>query len=279
MRTFKIEKKHLPAIILIIACIVVGILCTIKAVDSIKYKELLNDSPIMDFTQTSIIADGGHGTEAPKNTTYAVDDLVSKQILSIKIDARLTADQKWVALKDEDISSITNGKGNVKNYRYYDLLNYNIKNYKPNEFPVIQLVSEAAKYAYQNSVSPIIYFHDFNKSSGKELVSYFKSENIYISAYASDNIKVLNYIRKLNSDVKLIYYVDDITDEVISSCKKDSNMAICFNAGSKINFASAIEKMANEEVSFLCYGAETLKDIEKLYKFGVRQFITDTVRG
>ena len=279
MRTFKVEKKHIPAIILVIACIVVGILCTIKAVDSIKYKELLNDSPIMDFTQTSIIADGGHGTDVPKNTTYAVDDLVSKQINYIKIDARLTADKKWVALKDDDISKITNGKGSVKNYRYYDLLNYNIKNFKSTDVPVIQLLTDTATYAYQSGVTPIIYFHEFNKDSGKELINYFKSENIYIFAYASDNIKVLNYIRKLNSDVKLIYYVDDITDEVISDCKKDSNMAICFNAESKINFASAIEKMTNEEVSFLCYGAETLKDVENLYKLGVRQFITDSVRG
>lgn len=279
MRTFKFDKKHIPAIVLAVACIVVGILCAIKAVDSIKYKEHLNDSSIMDFFQTSIIADGGHGTDVPKNTTYAIDDLVSKQIISMKIDARLTSDKKFVALKDDDISEITDGKGSIKNYRYYDLLNYNIKNFRPNEFPVIQLVSETAKYAYQSSVSPIIYFHEFDKAAGKELINYFKSENIYIFAYASDNIKVLNYIRKLNKDTKLIYYVESITDEAISACKEDGNMSLCFNANSKDNFAQSVEKMTNEEVTFLCYGAETLKDIENLYKLGVRQFITDTVRG
>lgn len=279
MRTFKIEKKHIPAIILVITCIVVGILCAVKAVDSIKYKEFLNDSSIMDFSQTSIIADGGHGTKVPKNTTYAIDDLVSKQIISMKIDARLTADKKWVALKYDDISEITNGKGSVKNYRYYDLLNFNIKNFKSNESPVIQLLTDTAKYAYQSNILPIIYFQDFDKTAGKELVNYFKSENIYIFAYASDNIKVLNYIRKLNKDVKLIYYIENVTDDAINYCKDDINMSLCFNAESKIDFASAIEKMTNEEVSFLCYGAETLKDIESLYKLGVRQFITDTVRG
>lgn len=279
MRTFKIDKKHIPAIALAVACVVVGVLCAVKAVDSIKYKELLDDSTIMDFTQTSIIADGGHGTQVPKNTTYAVDDLVSKQITSIKIDARLTSDKKFVALKDDDISEITNGKGSVKKHRYYDLLNFNIKNYKPNEFPVIQLVSDTAEYAYQNSILPVIYFHDFDKAAGKELVSSLKGENINIFAYASDNIKVLNYIRKLNKDVKLIYYVESITDEAIGFCKSDGNMSLCFNAQSKTDFASAIEKMINEEISFLCYGTETLKDVEKLYRLGVRQFITDTVRG
>ena len=56
-------------------------------------------------------------------------------------------------------------------------------------------------------------------------------------------------------------------------------MSLCFNAGSKNDFAQSIEKMTNEEINFLCYGVETLKDIESLYKLGVRQFITDTVRG
>lgn len=279
MRTFKIEKKHIPAIALAVACVVVGILCAVKAVDSIKYKELLNDSSIMDFSQTSIIADGGHGTEVPKNTTYAIDDLVSKQIISMKIDARLTSDKKFVALENDDISEITNGNGSIKNYRYYDLLNFNIKDFNPNEFPVIQLVSDTAKYAFQSSVSPIIYFHDFDKNAGKALINYFRSENIYIYAYASDNIKVLNYIRKLDKDVKLIYYVEDVTEEAITLCKEDSNMSLCFNAGKKSDFAESIEKMTNGEVNFLCYGAERLKDIESLYRLGVRQFITDTVRG
>ncbi len=278
MRTFKFEKKHIFAAVLAIACIVIGILCAIKAVDSIKYNEFLVESSLLNLRQTNLIADGGNGTEIPKNTKYAIDDLVVKQFKSIKIDARLTADKKFVSLKNNDISDFTNGKGNVGNYRYYDLLNYNLKNFKPSEFPSVELVSDTASYAYRNGVSPIIYFHEFNKESAKELLAFFYNEGVTVSAFASDNIKVLRYIRKINNSTHLIYYIDVVTDEAIEFCKEDKNTSLCFNAKNKQNTATAIEKMTTEEVDFLCYGTESLKDIEKLYKIGVRSFITDTVR-
>ena len=85
----KIEKKHIPAIILAVVCIIVAVLCSIKAVKEIKYRELLPDSPIIELEGTLIIADGGNGTEIPKNTFYAIDDLRTKQFTAMKIDARL----------------------------------------------------------------------------------------------------------------------------------------------------------------------------------------------
>ena len=129
MKTLKIEQKQIPAIILAVACIIVAILCGVKAVKEIKYRQNIPDSSIISIGDDVLIfADGGNGTEIPKNTKYAVDDLVSKQFSAIKIDARLTKDNKYVAMADEDISVITDGKGLVSDYNYYDLLNFNIKN-------------------------------------------------------------------------------------------------------------------------------------------------------
>ncbi len=278
MRTLKIEKKHIPAIILILACIIVAVLCSIKAVKEIKYKEILPNSSIINLEDTIIIADGGNGTEIPKNTSYAIDDLMTKQFTSIKIDARLTRDKKYVSLADADISAVTNGKGNVGDYNYFDLLNFNIKNFKPLENPVIELVYDTAEHAYNNGISPVIYLHDFNKKAIKELMGEFAERGISVYAYASDDIKELQYIRKQNPDVGLIYQVDGVTDETIELCRKESNISICFNAKSK-NSLVYIEKMNIAEVAYLCYGTETLKDIEELYKFGVRRFITDTVKA
>ncbi len=279
MRKLKFEKKYIPAALLAMACVVVGIFCAVKAIDEIKYNEILTDSSLMELTDVQLIADGGNGTEIPKNTVYAVDDLMLKSIRSIKIDARLTKDKKWVALKNSDISSVTNGKGSAKDYNYFDLLNFNITGYKPSEHPVIELASETAKYAYQNGVSPIIYLHDYDKGAIKNLLSTLKNDGARISAYASDNIKILKYIRKNNSEISLIYYVDAVTDEAIEICKNDGNMSLCFNAKNKANTTVCIEKMTFENVSFLCYGAETLDDIEELYKIGVRLFVTDTVKA
>lgn len=277
MRKLKIEKKYIPLILMAIACIVMAVLCGIKAVDDIKYNEKLISSSIIDTTGTLLIADGGNGTEIPKNTYYAVDDLMAKRFTSMKIDARLTKDKKWVSLQSEDISSVTDGKGNVKDFNYYDLLNYNIKNFRPQEFPVVELVSRTAKYAYENNVFPIIFFHDYNKSAIKSLLGTLSSDGTHVLYFASDDIRVLEYIRKLNSDASLLYYAPSITDEALEKCKTDGNMTLAFDAESEKKINTKIEKMVSENIAFMCHGAETLRDIEELYKLGVRFFITDTV--
>ncbi len=278
MRKLKFQAKYIPACLLIAACLVVGVLCAVKAVDEIKYNETLAESSLIDFSQITITADGGNGTDIPKNTTYAVDDLVTKQFSSMKIDARLTKDKKWVSLKNGEISEITNGKGNVKSYNYYDLLNFNLKNFMPREFPVIELVTTTAKYAYENSISPIIYLHDYNKSAIKNLLKTLEADGTNVSRFASSDIRTLQYIGKLKNDVTLIFYVDEITEEAIDICKDDYRFSLCFNAENKNNSNSQIENLILNEVPFLCYGVENLKDIEELYKIGVRHFVTDTVK-
>ncbi len=278
MKTLKIETKHIPRIVLAVVCIIVAVLCGVKAVKEIKYRETLPDSSVMQLEDIIIIADGGNGTEVPKNTSYAIDDLIAKQFGAMKIDARLTKDKKYVSLADADISEITNGKGVVGSYNYFDLLEFNIKDFMPRENPVIELVSDTVQYAGSNRIQPVIYLHDFNKKAIKEMISDFSEQGLSVYAYASDNIKELQYIRKLDSYVPLIYQVDEITDEVIEECKNEENISICFNAETK-NVSVYIEKMNIAEVKYLCYGAQTLKDIEELYKFGVRSFITDTVKA
>lgn len=277
MRKLKIEKKYIPLIIMAVACVVMAVLCGIKAVDDIKYNEKLISSSLIDTANTFLIADGGNGTEIPKNTKFAVDDLMTKSFSAIKIDARLTKDKKWVSLQSEDISTVTDGKGNVKDINYYDLLNHNIKNFRPQEFPVIELVESTAKYAYENSIFPVIFFHDYSKSAVKNLLGKLSNDGTRVLYFASDDIRVLEYIRKLNSDASLLYYVSEINDEALEKCKSDGNMTLCFDAEREKKISVKIEKMTSENISFMCHGAEALSDIEKLYKLGVRHFITDTV--
>ncbi len=277
MRKLKIEKKYIPLIIMAAACIIMAVLCGIKMVDDIKYNEKLNSSSLIDQSMTLLIADGGNGTEIPKNTVYAVDDLMKKGFTAIKLDARLTKDKKWVALQNDDISVVTNGKGSVKELSYYDLLNYNIKSFLPQEFPVIELVSQIAKYAYENNIFPVIFFHDYNKSATKSLIAELNSDGTRVLYFASDDIRVLEYIRKLDTNASLIYYAPSITDEVIEKCKEDYNITLAFDAEREKKINTKVEKMVSENVPFMCHGAETLHDIEKLYKLGVTTFITDTV--
>lgn len=277
MRKLKIEKKYIPLFALIAACVIMAVLCGIKMADDVKYNEKITSSKIIDTSATLFIADGGNGTEIPKNTIYAVDDLKKKGFTAVKIDARLTKDKKWVSLESDNISEVTNGKGSVKDLSYYDLLNYNIKDFLPQEFSVVELVSDTAKYAYENSILPVIFFHDYNKSAIKNLVSTLNNNGTQVLYFASDDIRVLEYIRKLSADASLVYYVPSVTDEAIEKCKEIQNTALCFDVQKEKKANVKIEKMTSENIMYMCYGAETLHEMEALYKLGVKTFITDTV--
>lgn len=279
MKTLKIEKKHIPKIVIAVTGVIIAVICIIMAVRYIS-RDVLSESSVIgiDFDNVLIIADGGNNKKIPKNTVYAIDDLATKQFKAMKIDARLTKDKKYVSLEDADISQFTEGKGDVSSYNYFDLLEYNIKDFRSSEYPVTELVSKTAKYAYSNNISPIIFLHDFNKKAIKGLIREIAEEDFSVYAYASDNIKELQYIRKLDNQVELIYQVDEITDEIIEECKDEYNISICFNYKAK-DSSAFIGKMESEKIGYLCYGTKTLKDVEELYKFGVRRFITDTVKA
>lgn len=277
MRTFKFNKKHIPALILAAVCLVVAVLCIVKAVDDIKYHEELTQSSIIDITQTILTADGGNGKKVPKNTYLAIDDLHIKGFTSVKIDARLTGDKKWVALADENISVATNGHGKVSEYKYYELLNYNIKGAPVFSKAVIELVRDTAKYAYDNSITPIVYVHNYSKKPIRSLIGEL-TEMLNNSFYiASADKRTIEYAKTVLPTLMCIYYVDEITDEDIEFCRQNTSVSLCFNAANKNNTYDKIEKIFSAEILSACYGAETLEEIEKFYKTGVRHFINDSI--
>lgn len=276
MGKFKLGKKSIFAILLTVACVTVGILCVIKAVGNIKQSENIRESEKIQIDDIVIIADGGNGTTVPKNTTYAIDDLSEKFFTSVKIDARLTRDNIWVALEDSDISCVTNVSGDVSEYAYYDLLRYNLKKEKANISPVIETVKSVARYAEESGLQPIIFIHDKNKQEIEKLLQTFSEDMTDITYFASSNMKILEYIEERNQDAGLILYVDEVTYETLSFAKRNSRYTICFDCN-KLN-KKEIEKLVVEDVKILCRGADSLKDIEKLYNLGVKRFITDSVK-
>ena len=278
MRTLKLEKKHIPYALLAIACIVVAILCIIKAFDLIKYNEFLTDSKILNPRTVTLIADGGNGRDVPKNTKYAIDDLRKKGFTNIKIDARLTADKKWVALAEENISSVTKGRGKVSTYSYYELLNHNLKAIPGDKTAVIELVEDTVSYALDNEFLCTIYIHDYDKEAISSLIETLQGLTTRPYFIASSDLRILQHVKSIIPDLNVVYYVDEITEENISVCRNNTEYILCFNAKNKKNTQEKIDLASSYDVFTICYGAERLKDIEKFYKMGIRQFLNDSVQ-
>ncbi len=277
MRKLKFNKKHIPAYILALACTIVAIFCLVKAFDDIKYHEDLTQSSVIDIHNIVLTADGSNGTKTLPNTKDAIDDLRLKSFTTMKIDVRLTKDKKWVALKDKDISSVTKGKGDVSSFNYYDLLNYNLKHSSPLHPPVIEPAETIIRYAYENEISSMLFIHNYDKGAIKQLIRTISSENYRVVSIAASDIRILQYVEKLTTSFSLVYFVEEITDDIFTDYKNKPEYVICFDASSSANTPKLVEKLHTEEINCICYNAENLKTIERFYKFGIRQFINDTV--
>ncbi len=276
MRKFKFDKKYIPAFILAAACLVVAVLCIVKAVGDIKYHEDLSQSSVIDPTQIILIADGGNDKKIPKNTYLAIDDLMQKGFTYMKIDARLTSDKKWVSLAEEDISSVTNGHGKVSEYKYYELMNHNIKGAPAFTNPVIELVTDTVSYALSNSITPVVYVHNNSKSAIRTLIENISGVTSNAFYLATTDSTAIEYAKKTYPTILCMYYVDEITEEAIAFCR-NTGSTLCFNAKNKNNTQEKLELMFLEEIAIACYGTETLAEVEELYKIGIRQFINDSI--
>lgn len=278
MRTLKLEKKHIPYVLLAVACFVVAVLCIIKAFDLIKYNEFLSDSKILNPHAVTLIADGGNGRDIPKNTKYAIDDLRKKGFTHIEIDARLTSDKKWVALSDEKISSVTKGRGKVSTYSYFELLNYNLKDVSGDKTAVIELVEDTFTYAIENEFICTVYIHDFDKAAISSLLNSLANITTRAFYIASGDPRIIDYAKTVLPTLNIVYYVDEITEENLNKCKNNTGFTLCFNADNKKNNKEKLELASEYEVRTICYGADRLKDIEKFYKMGIRHFVNSTVQ-
>ncbi|MDD3048561.1 MAG: glycerophosphodiester phosphodiesterase family protein [Bacilli bacterium] len=72
-----------------------------------------------------IIAHRGFSSIAPENSLKAIKKALEKDYIDgIEIDVRMTKDNKIVLIHDRNIKNVSNGKGEVYNYTFEELLHY-----------------------------------------------------------------------------------------------------------------------------------------------------------
>ncbi len=263
--------------VLISACIVVGAFCIGKAFDEIKYHVTLDDSKVIKNELVTLIADGGCGKDTADYTEETSDMLISDGFTRIKIDLHLSENKEWICIKDEDISSVTNGSGKISSMTYYEALKYNLT-VGENKNNTLMTAEQLIEYCVSNGLLPTLYFHDYDEEAMERLLGYLSESGVLDeTTFASNKVRTLKYLRKINPSVSCWLVVDTVSSKAISLCRKN-NYIICFNGDIKENTREKIASLENYEIESVCYNAEKLKTIEKFYKFGVRKFVTHSVK-
>lgn len=181
-----------------------------------------------------------------ENTLEAYINAINNNYDGIELDIRLTKDKKIVCLHDKLINRTSNGKGNINNLNYNELLKYNfgtkkIKSKIPllenvikrinNKVVIIELKEEIPSYLLENILSKNdtndYYICSFNKKyldaikKGKYKIGLIN--NVFNSKI---NIKEYNFILILET-----FFTEDIYDNL----KKQDIEPIIYGTFNKIN--------------------------------------------
>lgn len=154
-----------------------------------------------DSEQVELVNHRGYNTEAPENTLPAYELSAQKGYTYVEADVQYTRDNKPVLLHDGKIDRTSDGTGNVKDFTYEQLLQYDFGSWKSDKYKgtKIPLFTDFIKLCRQKGLRPYIELKSsMTDSQVKTLIDGVRNEGmldyvVWISFYADNLKKVQKY--------------------------------------------------------------------------------------
>lgn len=278
LKKINIKIAISAAAAIIVAVALIAIILSggkIKAVDTVKLKDITKAQDVM------LIGHRGLSSQAPENTLPAFQLAAEKGMKSVEFDIQPTKDGVWVLSHDATLKRMTDGKGKISDYTFFDLADFtvdngaNIKNYDNLKMPSLDAALDCC---LQNSLEPMIEIKDYNDKSIKRLVDSIVSHGYKSSCRViSFNHDALDAVRNINADIKLAYLVTKLDDEHLEECLQHPDIGVSFKADKKHNSKDKIQKLLSNDIELFCWVVDEKEDFDFYYKSGVKQFVTNRI--
>lgn len=216
---------------------------------------------------------------APENSIPAYEKSVELGFYSAECDIRLTKDNHWVLLHNDDVNGRFCQLGAVEDMTLEEVRQLRFKN-------------GANFWKYENLGMPTLdeYLDVFVGSSTRPQIE-IKSENfdklyLILEALEKKNLKEqsiiisfdleqLKAIRKLDSEIELWYLIDEINEKNIAEAKELGNTWLSPNLAA--NTKETIKLAVDNGIGLSFWTVNTIEDAKMLYDMGVRYMETDTL--
>lgn len=178
-----------------------------------------------------VINHRGFNFEAPENTMVAFKLSIEKGYRYIETDVQFTKDNIPVLLHDETIDRTSNGSGNIENFTYEELLNYDFGSWFDSKFAgtKIPTFEEFLSFCKYTGVHPYIElkYGGMTESNIIKLLSIVKRYGMLNKVtFISSEITFLQIIKENCDFLRIGLSCEAITDEIIQNVnglKTDSN--------------------------------------------------------
>lgn len=277
----KKSKKLLIIIISVVLVFGIALAAFILTPKKIKATEQIPLSELEASASATLTAHRGLSCSAPENTVPAILAAGEKGYKYAEFDIRLTKDNVWVLSHDKKINRMTNGKGKVSDYTYFELSKYsidngaNISDYENLKIPTLDAALEAC---LESGITPMIEIKDCNSDALQSLNDSIKKYGYEKSCYViSFNYDILKDFGSINPDAKLLYLVSKLDDEHMELCLSDKNIGVSFKADKKKNSPDKILKLTDNGNELFCWTVDDADMLKFYAKNGVKNFVTNRI--
>ena len=237
-------------------------------------KPLLHFSEIAegDTENVHLTAHRGLSAIAPENTLDAFRLAAKENYYALECDVHCTTDGKWVIIHDYNMRSMTERRGDVKNFSYEEL-----KNIKFNNGANIDEYPEARMCTVEE-------YLDICLESGKKAMIEVKDkrvekvESLYkiICDYGIEDSVILISFHRISPQMELWYLMGKITEEKLDECIYNK-FGIAFNANRNLKNEKLIEKAHENGVNTACWTVDTKETLNIMLKNGVKFITTNAI--
>ncbi len=289
-RSFRIIKRKKWPIVLAVIILIAAISAPLISTAAASRKRYTAKSPISlseafikktDRDKIHLIAHRGYSCQAPENTIPAIKKAAEYGFDTVEIDVRQTADGVWVVSHDADINGLTDKKGKISSYTYYDLITANIDNganHKNYGSLKISTLDQILKVCLENNLRPMIEIKDYTDDGLDELLKIIDRNGFTEScSVISFDRTALTKVREKNPDIALYALVSKLNKENLQKCLDDPTIGVSFNGHQKTNSKKKIKQLQDAGIPLACWTIDDKETMQKYYAMGVTTFVTNRI--
>lgn len=225
-----------------------------------------------------LTAHRGVTSVAPENSIPAYQEAVRLGYYSAECDIRLTKDNKWVLVHNDEIDRRFCENGKVNEFTFDEIRSFTYKNgsnfWKMRDVKIPTLDEFLDVFVGSNTRPQIeikAETYDLLYTVIDAVVAKGLEESAIIISF---DLEQLKRIHEINSNIELWYLIDRIEQKHIDEAKAIGDNVLlspCFDKNDKQSIQLAVDNKIG--VSF--WTVNTIKDAKMLYEMGVRFYETD----
>lgn len=250
----------------------------IAAMELKKASELTD----MDLTNVKFVAHRGLSGTNPENTAPAFIAAGEQGgYYGFECDTHMTKDGVWMVVHDENLDSLFNGDGDIKDFTYDELIELkmlrgaNIGKFLDVKMPTLQEYIDICK---KYKARPVIEIKDPRPETMPSFYEMLVKNDIVSDAVViSFNIDDLAELHKIDESIEMWYLIDYINDK---------NIKAAIDAGCRgIDFAEIynaprpdwIKKVIDAGLTAACWTVDNKVQLEDMLSAGVTVITTNSI--